>query len=79
MRAEVSCSYQLIKCGVISAEAFSRLTVTEMNVGGSVKVLLQELDKICLANTVEGVFTLDVTVPTNRLIRWFQEMLVVYP
>ena len=79
MRAEVSCSYQLIKCGVISTEAFSRLTVTEMNVGGSVKVLLKELYKICLANTVEGVFTLDVTVPTNRLIRWFQEMLVVYP
>ena len=46
-----------IRCKVISAELFSRLTVTEMNVAGSVKVLIKELDKICLANTVEGVFT----------------------
>ena len=46
-----------IKCRVISAEVFSRLTVAEMNVEESVKVLLKEQDKICLANTVEGVFT----------------------
>jgi len=42
---------------VISAELFFRLSVTEINVEGSVKVLLKELHKICLANTVEGVFT----------------------
>jgi hypothetical protein len=46
-----------IKCPTISAEVFARLEIAQLNVEGGVKVLTDELDKFCLANSVEGVFS----------------------
>ena len=46
-----------IRCDAISQALFSKLSVEDMNKDGGVKTLIAQLDKICMANTVEGVFT----------------------
>ena len=46
-----------IKCETIAQAVFSKLTTAQMNTVDGVKILITQLDKICLANSVEGVFT----------------------
>ena len=46
-----------IKCETIAQTVFSKLTTAQMNTEDGVKILINQLDKICLANSVEGVFT----------------------
>ena len=46
-----------IKDEHISQSLFNKMTVEDMNKDTGVKTLLKHLDNICMANTVEGVFT----------------------
>ncbi len=46
-----------IKCETISQAVFAKITTANMNADDGVTSLIAQLDKICMANTVEGVFS----------------------